>query len=329
MTSIATIPGFSENLPARADADSASWAMIACLLLLTAILMGPSTLHMEPFGNMPVIIGCGALCLAAAFYRFVRPIEKLSVMCIGLCQVLLFSALGSLLSYQLAQYGGALWDEQFAAWDAALGFDWIGFVRFFDQHGWTILPLKIAYASLIPQIIALVLVLGFAARLTELRRIMFAAMLCGILTVLASAFFPAMSNYVHLGLTQKDFVHIDPYAGYLHLEHLTALRAQQPLAIQFDQMQGIITFPSYHAGLATVTLWGFWIARYYWIRWPGAILAAATIVATPIDGGHYLVDLLAGMAVAVFSIRISYRAIRWRPADLIATPKRAIAATEG
>jgi membrane-associated phospholipid phosphatase len=308
----------SENTPVYAHepvtSDAAAWLMLGGLALLTTGLSWQSSLAVAPDSYASLVIACGALGGVALFYRYVRPLANFSVMCTALAQVLLFSALGSLLSYQLAQMGGALWDDSFAAWDAALGFDWLSFVQWVDRIGWIVLPLRLAYASLIPQIIVLVLVLGFTMRLRELRQLILAAILCGTITVLLSPLFPAVSNYVHLGLTRADFTTINPYAGYIHLEHLNALRASEPMLLRFHEMQGIITFPSYHAGLAGVTLWGFWIARYGWLRWPGMALAAATIIATPVDGGHYLVDLIAGGAMAALSVWAAGWLVRWVPA---------------
>jgi membrane-associated phospholipid phosphatase len=89
-------------------------------------------------------------------------------------------------------------------------------------------------------------------------------------------------------------------------------------------LQGIIAFPSYHAGLAMITLWGFWRSGTKWIRWPGIALALATILSTPVDGGHYLVDVIAGLCVAGCSLALAQRAIFWRfrVAPLRASPFR-------
>jgi membrane-associated phospholipid phosphatase len=312
-TDTVNAPNLADLCSAKKTSDAASYAILIAVTLLVIALARASSISIVPYSALTLITGCGALMAVAIFYNYVRPIEKFSIMCTGLAQVLLFSAVGSLLSYQLAQYGGALWDDVFARWDAVFGFNWLSYVRFFDNMGWLITILKIAYASLIPQIIILILVFGFSTRIDKLRQLLFSAIFCGLTTIALSVFFPAVSNFVHLGLTEEDFKHVDPYAGYVHLEHFMALREQEPLLIYFNQMQGIITFPSYHAGLATVTLWGFWVSSYWWVRWPGVCLAIGTLIATPIDGGHYLVDILAGTAIAVVSILIAKHAITWQP----------------
>ena len=149
--------------------------------------------------------------------------------------------------------------------------------------------------------------------------------------MLLSPLFPAVSSYVHLGLTPADLRNVDVYPGYSQLADFNALRNGTMTALRLDQMQGIIAFPSYHAGLSTVMLWGFWIGRVAWLRWPGMLLAMLTIVATPVDGGHYFVDVFAGLAIAVASIAFAARAVAWTPAwpRLTASPFRRSHAVSG
>ena len=296
--------------------DHAATATLLFLALAVAACQWAAPLPIEPRSMATLLIACGALGLAAVFYRRVRPRENFAVMCVALGQVILFTALGIVLSYLLARNGGDLWDTRLAEWDRAIGFDWLAYVRFFDQSAIAVTWLKLAYASLIPQVIVLVLVLGFTNRLAELRTVMLAAIVAGTVTVILSSLFPAVSNYIHLGLSARDFVHVDPFAGDVHMRDFNALRDGTTGALEFGKMEGIITFPSYHAGLSVVTLWGFWATRIAWVRWPGIALAASTIIATPVDGGHYLVDVLAGGAIAVLALIWSKRAIFWAPAPM-------------
>lgn len=311
--------------------DSAAWASIALLGLGVIFAQLAMPMPVAARSLQTLAIACAALGGAAYFYRTIRLRENFAVMCIALMQVLLFSALGSILSYLLARGGGPLWDSTFTNWDRALGLDWLGFVRAVDQHGWLVTALRLAYASLIPQIIVLVLVLGFTGRLEKLRGVMLGAILCGTICVLASPFFPAVSNYVHLGLTAADFRHVDPWAGYIHLADFNALRDGTMAQLDLARMQGIITFPSYHAGLSAVTLWGFWTSGVRWLKWTGPIVALGTIVATPVDGGHYFVDVLAGIAIAIASILVASRAVRWAPTSqrITASPFRRSRAASG
>jgi PAP2 superfamily len=290
--------------------DQASWAIILFIAIAVAALLAWKPLPIAIYGLITPTLACVSLWMAAFFYSQVRHRPHFAAMCMTLSQVLLFSSLGALLSYLLAREGGAYWDDRFKAWDLALGFDWLGYVRLIDASPLVTMIFRAAYASLIPQIIVLVLFLGFTARLKQLNLLIFAAIFCGTVTVLLSPLFPALSNYVALGLRAEDFDNVNPLAGYVHLAHFNALRSGEPFLLSLPEMQGIITFPSYHAGLSTVTLWAFWVSGAAWVRWPGSIVALLTIAATPVDGGHYLVDIIAGMSIAAASIAVAPLAIR-------------------
>lgn len=313
--------GIDPSCARTAGGDHAAGAVLILLALAVATCQWAEPLPLDPRSMVTLASACGALWAAASFYRRVRPRENFAVMCVALAQVILFTALGIVLSYLLARGGGELWDARLARWDSAIGFDWLAFVNWVDRSALAVAWLKMAYASLIPQVIALVLALGFTNRLAELRTVMLAAIAAGAVTVILSSLFPAVGNYVHLGLSANDFSHVDPFAGDVHMRDFNALRDGSAELLVLGKMEGIITFPSYHAGLSVVTLWGFWASGVAWVRWPAILLAASTIVATPVDGGHYLVDILAGGAIAVAALVWSKRAIHWSPAPM-ASPFR-------
>ena len=305
----------TQSVPASDhSSESAAWVLIAGLLLVVGALQLRSPLPIEPATLATLLTACAALGGTAIFYRRFRYQENFAIICIGLMQVLLFSAIGSVMSYMLAREGGALWDARLESWDRALGFDWLSYVHWVDRSPALTGLLHLSYGSLIPQIIVLVLALGFTLRVAELRTVMLAAILCGTVCILVSAFVPAISYPAYLGVTGSDFQYVDPWGGYVHLADLKALRDGTFAELRLSSMQGIITFPSFHAGLSLVAMWGFWASRMAWLRWPGMTLAALTIAATPVDGGHYLVDVLAGLAIAAVSIAVAVRAVRWTPA---------------
>jgi len=296
----------------REACGHAGWMLIAVILAAVGCAELWKPLPVDPRSFLNLGIALIALAGAATFYRTVRHRENFSVMCIALSQVLLFSAFGEILSYLLARNGGPLWDSTFTAWDTSLGFDWYSTVRWVDAHPLIAAPLTVAYASLIPQVIVLILALGFASRLKELRTFMLAAMICGTITILLSPLFPALNQFAYDHILPASFPRLNVADGYRELRDLQALRSGSITILRLRDLQGIIAFPSYHAGLAAITLWGFWKSGTKWVGWPGALLAMTTIVSTPVDGGHYLVDVIAGLGLAGCSLAVAQRAIFWR-----------------
>ena len=66
------------------------------------------------------------------------------------------------------------------------------------------------------------------------------------------------------------------------------------------EAKGLIGFPSYHAVLALLVAWHLRDVKF--LRWPALALNLAVIAATPIQGGHHLMDVLASFPVAVLAI---------------------------
>jgi membrane-associated phospholipid phosphatase len=61
------------------------------------------------------------------------------------------------------------------------------------------------------------------------------------------------------------------------------------------------------------------------LRWLGGGWAVLTIASTPAGGGHYLVDVIAGIALALAALALARRAIFWNAAAALRldAPRRA------
>ena len=63
---------------------------------------------------------------------------------------------------------------------------------------------------------------------------------------------------------------------------------------------GIVTFPSFHAASAVLYTWALWPLR--WSRPLVVLVNGVMLAATPLNGGHYFIDVIAGVAIAVSAI---------------------------
>ena len=303
--------GCHEAAPPRAT-DLPAWTLLGATLLLIALLELWRPLPIAPLSLLPFVTACTPLVCIALFYSRIRPQENLVATAQSLLQMLVFSALGCVLQYLLAREGGALWDASFVAMDRSLGLDWLAYVQAVEARPALRSALTFAYAALISEAICVVLILGMTNRLEALRIFVLAGMMAGGIIILLSPIFPSTSCFVFLGLTQEDFRNVHVTAGYAQNVDYQALRDGTFAMIHLPKMQGIIAFPSYHASLATVNAWGFWKCGKTWLRVPGISLALGTIASAPIDGGHYFVDVLAGLVIAIPSMFIAKRLVLWK-----------------
>ena len=292
----------SPLLRARRSSDESAWTLIGIVALLVAISEWRRPLSIAPASLQAAICACLALGATAWFYT--GRDRRVTVMCLSATHIVLFTALGSILSYLEARQGGALWDETFIAWDRALGFDGLAYLHWVDERPLVAAALSFAYNSMLPQLALLVLALGFIKKLELLRTVMLAAIISGTVTIILSPCLPATTISNHLGLDANK----DAWIG-----DLVALRAGSMTMIDLTTLQGIIAFPSYHAGLATVMLFGFAFSGLPLFRSVGTVIATLTIASAPVDGGHYLVDVIAGCAIGALSMLTAQKTIYWRP----------------
>ena len=276
--------------------DTIIWALVAftaaCVLIATALSdfrVAPET-YIAPAGV------CLILILVARYYRNWREDDNLASALVSTAQLIAFAAVGAPLSYVAATSSLPLQDAALARLDQALGFDWIGLLAFMHRWPGFFELMHLIYPSLNLQMVAVVLLLGFTARLAWLRIYMLAFIFAALITIAISAFVPAEGAWLHYGIT-------DP-ASAMPISHTSwpvflGLRDGSFRLLMAVGSEGIITFPSLHAALAVILVAAFWPVPI--ARWVALAINSLMLVATPIDGSHYLVDILGGIGIAAFS----------------------------
>jgi membrane-associated phospholipid phosphatase len=121
-----------------------------------------------------------------------------------------------------------------------------------------------------------------------------------------------VAAFVYLDLSPKVYANIASTV-YTHVPTLEALRAGTLHSIKLDNLEGLVTFPSFHTAGALMFIWALRTVPF--VRWPAIALNIALIAATPIDGAHYFVDLVGGAAVAIATIAVSDWLCRYARAD--------------
>jgi membrane-associated phospholipid phosphatase len=150
--------------------------------------------------------------------------------------------------------------------------------------------MRLVYSSVFPQIIAVVVVLGFAAdRRLDVFLIRF--MLGGLLTSALFAFLPAQGTCVYFHQSTPDY-YVDV------LSELNRLRRGVAF-VSWRDAQGIVTFPSFHTIWAVLLIAAF---RGRWLFWPIAALNSLVLLSCVTTGMHYFVDVLGGLIVTAIVI---------------------------
>ena len=137
----------------------------------------------------------------------------------------------------------------------------------------------------------------------RLQEFTFAFAIALIVTTAISALVPAIGVFQQIGVDPAAFVNIEPGAYLAQMRDLGPVREGILRELDLLNLAGIVTFPSFHACSAVLYVWALW--SVWWMR-PFALLAnGAMLASTPVDGGHYFIDVFAGIAVAVLAIWVA------------------------
>jgi hypothetical protein len=215
-------------------------------------------------------------------------------------QIVFATCIMAPLTYVAAAANLPLQDANLFAIDQALGMDWHGYVAFVSQHPLLARWLTLGYTMIQWPIFIIPVVLAAGHRYERLQEFILAFTLALAATAIISAFVPAIGVFQHLGLEVADFPNINGGAYLAQLRDLPPVRDGAMRHLELFGLAGLVTFPSFHAASAALYAWAFWPVR--WFRSIAIVANVAMLAATPIDGGHYFVDLIAGIAITVLAI---------------------------
>ncbi|MCA0034489.1 phosphatase PAP2 family protein [Mesorhizobium sp. B263B2A] len=228
---------------------------------------------------------------------------RIQALAMALTVITLFCLVLLLVTYLAAATSRPLLDSYLAAGDASLGFDWVAYVTLLNDYPSIDHVLSMAYNSLSVQLLLLPAILALTARSDRLEEFVAHYGVAGCLMCLVTMAVPAAGAFEFYHPSPDILSSFDPGASTRHLGQLHALRTLKPFLLEHPE--GLVSFPSFHSTLAVIFAYSMRGIRY--ISLPVYVLNAMLVLATFPEGGHYLVDVLAGLAVAAVAIQF----VRW------------------
>lgn len=290
----------SDSDTSRARTNKAIWAIIAVMLIAVCVSYSLAGLSIEIKTGAQILAVIPTSLGIAWYYRYRRFDPWISNGAEATAQLIAVVVLGTLLSYSAAAANFPYRDPELYAIDQWLGFDWKAYLDFINRHPMLGYVSNAAYFSMKLQLPLLILTLVVRAEFSRLQSFVIATALSLAITLIVFTFVPAIAYYAYLDVRPEDFANLSPSTPYEHIRHLEGIRTGATHIVSLDDLEGLITFPSFHTTSAILYVWAFWPARN--LRWWIVGLNVLMIASTPIDGAHYAIDLIGGAFVAVVGI---------------------------
>jgi membrane-associated phospholipid phosphatase len=157
--------------------------------------------------------------------------------------------------------------------------------------------LKIIYLSVLPQVAVLVVAQGLIGRPERIYGLCLAVSAGAAISIFTWTLMPSFGAFSVYDVSK---LHMALALDTSYAHQLTGLLAHGPGRISPTDAKGLIGFPSYHATLALLVTW--YARDLKLIRWLALGINVVVIAATPVQGGHHVIDVLAGFVVAALAI---------------------------
>ena len=268
------------------------WSIIAVFVVVDAIGMELEDISAAPAPLWDMVWRTAALLGLSLFYMYFRPDFRIATLTHA---VAMFGATATPIA--IFYYLATAWqhpfvDAQLAAADHALGLNWVATYKWVAALPPLQMILSMAYYSLLPQAVVLILALNFLGEIGRAWELPWLLLVSSIILIPFSIFSPALGPFAYF--------HINESTPYLQI--ITDLHSGTFRTLDFHTMQGVVTFPSFHAASAIMLAYA---ARGTRMLFPGFVLINSLMfLATPTLGGHFFVDVWGGTALAVVTILI-------------------------
>ena len=219
--------------------------------------------------------------------------------------------LGTMATYPAAAASAGFADADLARADRLLGLNWLDWYRAVAEHPMLQRFERAAYECI--YVSPLVLLGYFAAtgRKAEARLLIASFWLAAVATVLLFMLVPAVGPLAYL--THGPIAYL-PESAIDQAQLIPLLRERHLHLIDIGMLRGLVSAPSFHAASAVLYIAAAW--RVKPLRWPLLAMNVAMLLATPVEGTHYFIDLIAGAIVAAAALTVMRSVARRCPVEM-------------
>jgi membrane-associated phospholipid phosphatase len=292
--------------PSQYALNQLVWGIIACCAAIDAIWMATLGIGVDFTGITPFFIGLGVCITLSVVYGTIRKDPSIWLLSQVAMQLMISTPVLGALSYLAARTALPLIDEQLIAIDHALGFDWKTYIAWVNRYPLLADILSFSYTSAGPQMLLVLIALFFTRQTLHIQRFTVLFVIGSLLTLILANLLPAVAGYIHYDIDISAYPNLHPAAERAHEAVIFGMRDHSMNVFSFP-VKGIVTFPSFHSTVAILLIYACWpIALLRYISIPLNLLV---LMSTPVDGGHYFIDVIGGVAIAFLGIWWAHRKI--------------------
>ncbi|PSH63179.1 phosphatase PAP2 family protein [Phyllobacterium sophorae] len=275
--------------------------VIVVLFLLDAILIQIKGVGVDWTGyGVTCAIGIGAIAIGQ-LYRTKRLEEKIALATTASGLFILFTICCSIFNYLLLPVGDRRIDPLLIKLDAMLHYSWPEAVVYVASLPWLASLLRFIYMSSLPQLIVILIILGFLGQRERLHQFLLTGVFGALMAIAFWAVFPSSGPSAFEILpaeVARSFV-----VGAAYGTELNRLALDGPSFLSPKDALGLIAFPSFHTVMACMAVW--FMAQTKRVFPLFLIVNILMLPAILVHGGHHLVDVFAGFIVFGLALMVS------------------------
>tara|TARA_R110000824_G_scaffold3762_8_gene18000 strand:- start:26167 stop:27339 length:1173 start_codon:yes stop_codon:yes gene_type:complete len=280
-----------------------SWilGLLACSLLIVIAMMGWADLGMDFLKVSNGKYFLALILLATTRYALRDQSTGWQRITRDFCEYvgffLFISLLGATATYPAAAATSGFVDPALARIDAFLGFNWMDWYKLVVANPWLQTAGSLAYANIYLSPVLLLGGLAISGERARAQLFLVSFWLAAVVTMLLFLVFPAVGPLAYVWQGPVPYM---PTSALYQAELLPLLRDNLFGTVDLGALQGLVCAPSFHTAAAVIYIAMAWQCRY--LRWPLLVINAAMLLSTPVEGTHYLADMIGGAVVGLFAL---------------------------
>lgn len=282
------------------------WFVVRILLalaVLDAVLLYSKNVGVDAVGYAGIVAVGLFLVATGQYYRVVRNERRLALALVAAGLFVLFTIFGSIFNYMFLPNTFAPIDDFLMQIDDAMGYHWPTLLIWVSHYPWFGTFLYQVYFTSLPQLLVIILVLGFMGQAQQLHRFLLTGVIGALMAIVIWALFPNFGAKSFHDLPQSVLdafpIAVTPAYG----DALLALSRDGVDYLSPKNVLGLIGFPSFHTVMACMSV--CFVPRHRVLMPVIFCLNAFMALAILVQGGHHLIDMIGGVGVFMIAYALS------------------------